>query len=200
LEQNEALQAVCIARWTPRGEMSSSYLVAGGSVNLTLSPRTCSQGFLDVYKISNGSLELVHRTHVEGPVTALGWLGGRLLAGIGKVLRLYDLGRRRLLRKCENRHIPNLIIDIQTIGQRVYASDVQESVFCIRYKKRENQLIIFADDTHPRWITNTCILDYDTVASADKFGNVAILRLPASVSDDVDEDPTGNKALWDRGQ
>ena len=24
-------------------------------------------------------------------------------------------------------------------------------------------------------------------------------RLPSDVSDDVDEDPTGNKALWDRG-
>lgn len=25
------------------------------------------------------------------------------------------------------------------------------------------------------------------------------MRLPANISDDVDEDPTGNKALWDRG-
>lgn len=35
---------------------------------------------------------------------------------------------------------------------------------------------------------------------ADKFGNIAVMRLPQSVSDDVDEDPTGNKALWDRGE
>ncbi|XP_077297281.1 splicing factor 3b subunit 3 isoform X1 [Arctopsyche grandis] len=199
LEQNEAIMALCIARWAPRGEIPTTYLVAGGSIDLLLSPRTCAQGFLNVYKMNNGVLELVHRTVVEGPVGALAWLGGRLLAGIGNVLRLYDLGRRRLLRKCENRHIPNLIVDIQPIGQRVYVGDVQESVYCLRYKKRENQLIIFADDTHPRWITNTCILDYDTVASADKFGNVAIMRLPSSVTDDVDEDPTGNKALWDRG-
>lgn len=100
--------------------------------------------------MNNGVLEVVHRTSVEGPVGALAWLGGKLLAGIGRVLRLYDLGRRRLLRKCENRHIPNLIVDIQPIGQRVYVGDVQESVYCLRYKKRENQLIIFADDTHPR--------------------------------------------------
>ncbi|KPI91722.1 Splicing factor 3B subunit 3 [Papilio xuthus] len=33
---------------------------------------------------------------------------------------------------------------------------------------------------------------------SDKFGNVSVMRLPHSVSDDVDEDPTGNKALWDR--
>ena len=25
------------------------------------------------------------------------------------------------------------------------------------------------------------------------------VRLPQDVSDDVDEDPTGNRALWDRG-
>jgi len=25
------------------------------------------------------------------------------------------------------------------------------------------------------------------------------IRLPQDITDDVDEDPTGNKALWDRG-
>lgn len=86
------------------------------------------------------------------------------------------------------------------MGRRIFVADVQESISMVRYKKHVNQLIIFADDTHPRWITCTCILDYDTVATADKFGNVAIVRLPPNTTDDVDEDPTGNKALWDRGE
>ena len=30
-------------------------------------------------------------------------------------------------------------------------------------------------------------------------GVVCQIRLPPEVSDDVDDDPTGNKALWDRG-
>jgi len=107
--------------------------------------------------------------------------------------------KKKLLRKCENKHIPNQIVNIQTMGQRIYVSDVQESVFFVRYKRAENQIIIFADDTHPRWITATTLLDYDTIATADKFGNVSILRLPHSVTDDVDEDPTGTKSLWDRG-
>lgn len=85
------------------------------------------------------------------------------------------------------------------MGKRIFVSDVQESVFMVRYKRAENQLIIFADDTDPRWITCTSVLDYDTVATADKFGNIAILRLPPNVSDDVEEDPTGHKSLWDRG-
>ncbi|MEQ2179599.1 Splicing factor 3B subunit 3, partial [Goodea atripinnis] len=88
---------------------------------------------------------------------------------------------------------------IYTIGQRVIVSDVQESLFWVRYRRNENQLIIFADDTYPRWVTTACLLDYDTMASADKFGNISIVRLPPNTSDEVDEDPTGNKALWDRG-
>ena len=34
---------------------------------------------------------------------------------------------------------------------------------------------------------------------ADKFGNISIVRLPQNVNDNVDEDPTGTKSLWDRG-
>lgn len=74
-------------------------------------------------------------------------------------------------------YIPNQIVSICATGQRVFVSDVQESVYMVRYKRQENQLIIFADDTHPRWITCTTILDYDTVATADKFGNIAIVSL-----------------------
>lgn len=148
---------------------------------------------------NTGKLELVHKTPIDEYPGALAAFNGKLLVGVGRMLRLYDIGRRKLLRKCENRHIPNLIADIKTIRQRIYVADVQESIFCVKYKKRENQLIIFADDTNPRWITNSCILDYDTIAMSDKFGNIAIMRLPQTVTDDVDEDPTGNKALWDRG-
>ena len=72
-------------------------------------------------------------------------------------------------------HVPNLVTGIYTIGQRVIVSDVQESLFWVRYRRNENQLIIFADDTYPRWVTTACLLDYDTMASADKFGNISIV-------------------------
>ena len=85
------------------------------------------------------------------------------------------------------------------MGSRIVVSDIQESFHFVRYKRQENQLIIFADDTNPRWLTAACYLDYGTMAGADKFGNVAVVRLPQDVTDDVEEDPTGNKALWDRG-
>ena len=74
-------------------------------------------------------------------------------------------------------HIPNLIVNVQAMGHRIFVSDVQESVYMVRYKRQENQLIIFADDTHPRWITTATVLDFDTVATADKFGNIAVVSV-----------------------
>lgn len=124
---------------------------------------------------------------------------GRLLVGVGRLLRIYDIGKKKMLRKCENKHLPNLVVDIKTIGSRIFVSDVQEAVHFVRYKAIENQLVIFADETFQRFMTACCVLDYNTVAAADKFGNVAIVRLPADVSDEVDEDPTGSKSIWDRG-
>jgi splicing factor 3B subunit 3 len=52
----------------------------------------------------------------------------------------------------------------------------------MRYKKADNAFYIFADDIAPRYITTLLPLDYDTVATADKFGNIAILRLPKEAS------------------
>lgn len=202
LEQNLSILSMSIMKFSNGG--NSWYLVVGLAKDLQLNPRIAVGGLIDIYKIDSvcNFIEFLHRTECGGADElpgALSGFQGKLLAGVGKILRVYDLGKKKLLRKCENKHIPNRVVNIQTMGQRIYCSDVQESVFFVRYKRAENQLIIFADDTHPRWITATTLLDYDTIATADKFGNVSILRLPHSVSDDVDEDPTGTKSLWDRG-
>ena len=143
------------------------------------------------------ALELVHKTPVEDTPYAICAYQGKVLIGVGRLLRLYDMGKKKLLRKCENKHLPSCIVNIQAYGQRVYVADVQESIHFLRYKRttNENQLIIFADDTNPRFVTTMCLLDYDTVAVADKFGNISVLRLPHKISDDVDEDPTSNKSF-----
>ncbi|KAK2841929.1 hypothetical protein Q5P01_012129 [Channa striata] len=171
LEQNEAAFSVAVCRFTNTGD--DWYVLVGVARDMILNPRSVGGGFIYTYRLISGGekLEFVHKTPVED----------------------------KLLRKCENKHIPNLVTGIHTIGQRVIVSDVQESLFWVRYRRNENQLIIFADDTYPRWVTTATLLDYDTMACADKFGNISIVRLPPNTSDDVDEDPTGNKALWDRG-
>lgn len=55
----------------------------------------------------------------------------------------------------------------------------------MKYKKAENQLYIYADDTSSRYLTTQLQLDYDTLCGADKFGNIFMMRLPADLSQQV---------------
>ncbi|EOA26203.1 hypothetical protein CARUB_v100166060mg, partial [Capsella rubella] len=68
------------------------------------------------------------------------------------------------------------------------------------YRRDENQLYIFADDCVPRWLTASHHVDFDTMAGADKFGNVYFVRLPQDVSEEIEEDPTGGKIKWEQGK
>ncbi|KAJ6322844.1 hypothetical protein OIU77_012646 [Salix suchowensis] len=78
-------------------------------------------------------------------------------------------------------------------------STLQSFHFC-KYRRDENQLYIFADDSVPRWLTASYHVDFDTMAGADKFGNVYFVRLPQDVSDEIEEDPTGGKIKWEQGK
>merc|ERR1712216_544824 len=92
--------------------------------------------------------------------------------------------------KCENKGFPHFITTLDAIGDRVIVGDVQESFFYCKYHRSENRITTFADYSCPRWITASCLLDYDTMVGADKFGNIFISRLPEKINDDLEEDPT----------
>eukprot|EP00038_Savillea_parva_P021739 m.35912 g.35912 ORF g.35912 m.35912 type:complete len:1203 (-) comp5341_c0_seq1:190-3798(-) len=203
LAEGELPVSVATLQWAAAGD-GLTYVVVGVVKDMNLETMTASASFLYTYKLTGDgarrtTLTLVHKTPVEGIPAALQAFNGRLLAGVGRVLRLYDLGKKKLLRKTECKHIPNLVVDIQSMGHRVLVCDARESFFFIRYRAADNKLVIFADDTTPRWLTKCTLLDYSTAAGVDKFGNFTVVRLPEGCSDDVDEDPTGSKALWDRG-
>lgn len=89
---------------------------------------------------------------------------------------------------------------MSTQGSRIIVGDAQQSIFFCVYKGAENRLLVFADDTQPRWTTAHVMVDYNTVAAADKFGNVFVNRLSESVSNLVDDDPTGAGLLHEKGQ
>lgn len=77
-----------------------------------------------------------------------------------------------------NQGFPTTIVDIQVMGDRIFVCDLQESVFVLRYKPTApfHPLLVFAEDTGPKWVTSLTILDYDTLAFSDKFGNVNVVR------------------------
>lgn len=52
---------------------------------------------------------------------------GRVLVGVADTLRLYELGKKKLLRKCEFRRFPNLVKTLHTVGDRIFVGDLQVS-------------------------------------------------------------------------
>jgi len=76
---------------------------------------------------------------------------------------------------------------------------MSDSVFYAVYKAPEKRLLVFADDSSQRWVTAAVMVDYNTVAAGDKFGNVFVNRLDQSISDQVDDDPTGAGILHEKG-
>ena len=57
---------------------------------------------MHVYRLDGESkLSLMHITEVEDAPLAMMEFHGRLLVGIGKYVRIYELGMKKLLRKCE---------------------------------------------------------------------------------------------------
>jgi len=113
---------------------------------------------------------------------------------------MYELGKRKLLRKCENRLFPTCIVRLCASGDRIFVGDMCESVHYVKYRRHDNTLSIFADDVVPRFITSmaTPAVDYSTVFCGDKFGNIFSLTLPPEADDDA-VSHTGTRMIWDQG-
>lgn len=102
------------------------------------------------------------------------------------------MGKKKLLRKVENKvkqyiqsridlilmvlnasqSFTAAIVTLNTQGSRLIVGDMQESIYFAVYKAPENRLLVFADDTQPRWITSATMVDYNTVVAGDRFSTL----------------------------
>ena len=183
MEKGLGCYSICVCTFLSRPSMR--FVVVGTAKEIDPVTKKASGGcFIELYSFNEetGALSLFEKTPVEGIPTAVCPFQGKLLVGIGNTLRLYDLGKRKLIRKCENSEFASSIHSIHTSGQRIYVSDVSQSMFFCVYRRPENAIAVVALDKVPRWATCTELLDHDTVACGDRFGNVFVLRLRASYS------------------
>ncbi|KAF4458399.1 Pre-mRNA-splicing factor rse1 [Fusarium albosuccineum] len=187
LEGNEAAISVAVASFT--GQDGESFLLVGTGKDMILNPRQFSEGYIHVYRFQqNGrELEFIHKTKVEEPPMALVAFQGRLAAGIGKILRIYDLGLKQLLRKAQVEVVPQLIVSLQTQGSRIVVGDLQQGVTMVVFDHEYQRLTPFIDDTIARWTTCTAMVDYESVVGGDKFGNLWIVRCPEKTSHEADQ-------------
>jgi splicing factor 3B subunit 3 len=201
LEENEAALSIATVSFSSQDD-ETFLLIGTGKDMVNSSPPSHSGGYLHVYRFQEDgkSLEFIHKTKVEEPPRALIGFQGRLAVGVGPDLRLYDLGMRQLLRKAQALNAcANMIVDLQTQGSRIICADVQESVTYVVYKFQDNHLIPFVDDVISRWTTASTMVDYETVAGGDKFGNLWLVRCPTKVSDEADEEGSGAHLIHERG-
>ncbi|KJY01454.1 pre-mRNA-splicing factor rse1 like protein [Zymoseptoria brevis] len=198
LGENEA--ALCIACVPFTSRQDEVFLAVGTGQHMSPGTSQPSTGFVHIYRLleEGTKLEFVHRTQFDSPIYALCKFNGRLALGVGNELFIYDMGMKHLLRKARGTAVPNLITHITSVGNRLICADVSESVTYVVYKPAFNRLIPFVDDTIQRWTTATALVDYETVAGADKFGNLWVVRCPEATSTEADEDGAGGYIMNER--
>ena len=197
-EFGEAEMAVSMAVVVFKSRNEEPFLVIGTTTGMRFHPRSIKKASISVFRfMPDGTLNLLHATEVPGiPLALCGLPDGRLVVGIGNCLRLYELGIKHLLLKYEYRGLSTMASFIHAQGDRIYVGDAHESLQIYKYFPAKNKIVFFADDITPRLITTAQVLDFDTIAGADKFGNIFILRVPAELSETVDID-VDNK-LWEQ--
>jgi len=195
LDGNEAATSAAVVRFA--NQDNNAFLIVGTGKDMVMVPRKFSEGYVHVYRFEDDGrrIEFIHKTKVEEPPTAIMGFQGRVAVGIGKMLRIYDLGLRKMLRKAQAEVVPNVITSLDTQGNRIVVGDVQQGITCVVYKQEINKLIPFVNDTIARWTTCSTMVDYESVAGGDKFGNLFIVRCPEKASDEADADTSGAQLL-----
>lgn len=200
---NEAALSACIFR--PYSDHENFYLAVAIGKDVQLKPKSSKCGYIDLFKFvleensesSWQKLHFVHRTFVDTAPYALCDFQGRLLVGVGKILRLYEVGKKQLLRKTEARIAGFEITDIKAVGPRIFAQDIQESVHVGFFSLQENKIHVFADDSEPRWMSRMAVLDPKSLAGVDKFGNFFVSKIPDEVDEGIQDELIRERILTD---
>jgi splicing factor 3B subunit 3 len=201
INANQSLVSAALVYFESRGD--EAFLAVGTAKDLSFQPYKYSGASIQVYKISpdGRKLEFFHETDVSEPPTAMLAFKGKVVAGVGRNLCIYDCGMKSLLRKAQASNcVPERIMDIKTQGSRLVVADAMQSVTYVVHKDQvhPNRLIAFADDTIARHTSCVEMLDYDTTVGGDKFGNLWLVRCPQKVSESSDESPDGSDLLVDK--
>jgi splicing factor 3B subunit 3 len=198
-DNNEVAISICTCQFANReGEIS---IVIGTVQDLVFEPkRSATCGWIYIFSLINGgkTFQLVHKTKLAEIPGALCEFNGRLLVGCGQTIRLYELGKQKILRKCEMKAFPNHIISLWISMDKIVVGDIQGSYFMVKYSNADNKFIILVDDTIPRWLTSGVMLDPTTICGGDKFGNIFVLRLPDAVAQQIEGDPSAGQVPWNR--
>lgn len=168
--------------------VSDRLLIVGTVKDQKFLPNSFSGAFIYTYRIEKKGtkspiLHLLHKTTVDKPPSVVVPFNGRILAGMGSFLRIYDLGQTQLLRKTSS-SIKNLkfIHKILDHGNGTFfIGDTSQSATLVKYDPTTNQFFAVAGDVMQRQISALAGLDKNTIVGGDKHGNIFVSRTPKNV-------------------
>ena len=199
LKNNETAMSMAIVNFDQYKD--DTFLLVGTIKDYVMMPKSFSSCFVHTFLLEEGGkkMQILHTTTMDGIPYSLCTHKGKVLAGIGYMLRMYDIGKKQLLKKCEYKHLYMGVNNIYTMGERIFVTDLSDSFHLLKHKTRENQFVEIADDVLPRWVTSAAVLDYHTIVGGDKFENLFVCRLPESVDEEGNEDFNTYKFKWEAG-
>ena len=190
-----------ISLFTMKEIENESFLVVSITENHNILKNTYKNSYINFYGIQKDPItfKFLHKTDLKELCTAFFPYKSKILLGVGGYIRLYQIGKNQLLKKCEFKKKYRIITNIRVINSRIFITDASDSVHMLIYNEKENQFYEIADDILPRYTNSFEILDFHTVCLSDKFGNFVVLRLPQSAEEEFNEDFSNYKMSWEIG-
>lgn len=154
---------------------TTEYIVAGTALARQgdSEPKT---GRLLVFRVEERKLVLVTELDIPGAAFCLTTIaGGRLLAGVNSVLRVYawknDSDSPSL--EEEARSAGNVVVlRASARGTLCIAGDLMRSISLFNYNPAEKTLVEIARDYNPNWVSDVTMLDDDTFLNAENSFNL----------------------------
>ena len=183
LAADEAALSGCALRFPERA--GEQVVCVGIAKKLRMHPLSFEACLLRCYAVKGAGEALLHLhdTALEDLPLGMAALDGRLLCGVGPRLRLYGMGKKRLLRKCERGGFPRRLRSVSVAEGTIFCGADGEGFFALRHRAADNRFELLADEPVPRFVSAARALDHVTVAAGDKFGGVFVLRLPREKAD-----------------
>ena len=169
LDVDETAVSFSICRFQQLKDMRPCLVIATCK-GLCLRSRTSQSSFLKTYLYDTSyNLQLVHTTEIEDSrviPSRVAEIRGRLLVSFTGIasLRVYELGKRKLLLKCEYTDAHSLgFIWLGTRENQIFTSDLSGSMRVLEFDESNYTINPICQDSCHRWITTGLILDAEVI-------------------------------------
>ncbi|KAH8374751.1 hypothetical protein KR200_005352 [Drosophila serrata] len=165
------------------GDDPNTYYVVATSLVIPDEPEP-KVGRIIIFHYHDNKLTQVAETKVDGTCYALVEFNGKVLAGIGSFVRLYEWTNEKELRmEC---NIQNMIaaLFLKAKGDFILVGDLMRSITLLQHKQMEGIFVEIARDCEPKWMRAVEILDDDTFLGSETNGNLFVCQKDSAATTD----------------